>query len=65
MEKNSKLTSVNILKNVYRNFKITTIDGNMNLQKVVNRALDLYVKDESFKNTINNYNNLATTGSKY
>jgi hypothetical protein len=65
MEKNSKLTSVHILENVYRNFKITTIDGNMNLQKVVNRTLELYVKDESFRNTINNYNNLATTGSKY
>jgi len=65
MEKNSKLTSVHILENVYRNFKITTIDGNMNLQKVVNRTLELYVKDESFRNTINSYNNLATTGSKY
>ena len=65
MEKNSKLTSVHILDNVYRNFKIITIDGNMNLQKVVNRTLDLYAKDELFRNTINNYNNLATTGSKY
>jgi len=65
MEKNSKLTSVHILENVYRNFKITTIDGNMNLQKAVNRALDLYTKDETFRNTINEYNNLATTGSKY
>ena len=65
MEKNSKLTSVHILDNVYRNFKITTIDGNMNLQKLVNRSLDLYVKDEKFRNTINEYTNLATTGSKY
>ena len=65
MEKSSKLTSVHILDNVYKNFKITTIDGNMNLQKLVNRSLDLYVKDEKFRNTINEYNNLATTGSKY
>lgn len=65
MEKNSKLTSVHILDNVYKNFKITTIDGNMNLQKLVNRSLELYVKDENFRNTINNYTNLATTGSKF
>ena len=38
----TKLTSVNILDNVYKKFKVNTIDGNINLQKLVNRALDLY-----------------------
>ena len=65
MKGDSKLTSVHILDNVYKKFKITSIDGNMNLQKLVNRSLDLYAKDEKFRNTINDYNNLATTGSKY
>ena len=65
MENNSKLTSVHILDNVYKNFKIATIDGDINLQKLVNRSIDLYVSDENFRNTINNYSNLAATGSKY
>ena len=65
MKGDSKLTSVHILDNVYKKFKITSIDGNMNLQKLVNRSLDLYVNDENFKRTVDNHNNLATTGSKY
>ena len=60
-----KLTSVQVLDDVYKKFKITTIEGNMNLQKLVNRSLDLYIKNEEFRNTINNHNNLATTGSKF
>lgn len=65
MKEETKLTSVNILEDVYKKFKVSTQDGPMNLQKVVNRTLDLYNKDENFKNTIDNHLGLATTGSKY
>jgi hypothetical protein len=65
MKADTKLTSVNILDDVYRKFKIKSIEGSMNLQKLVNRSLDLYSKDENFRNTINNHNGLATTGSKF
>ena len=65
MKGTCKLTSVQVLDDVYKKFKITTIEGNMNLQKLVNRSLDLYIKNEEFRNTINNHNNLATTGSKF
>ena len=65
MKVEKKLTSVHILEDVYRKFKINAIDGNINLQKLVNRSLDLYVKDESFRNRINNYTDLAVSGSKY
>jgi hypothetical protein len=65
MKADTKLTSVNILDDVYRRFKIKSIEGSMNLQKLVNRSLDLYSKDENFRNTINNHNGLATTGSKF
>ena len=37
----------------------------INLQKLVNRSMDLYNKDENFRNTINNHVGLATTGSKF
>ncbi len=65
MKVETKLTSVNILDDVYKKFKIKSIEGSMNLQKLVNRSLDLYTKDENFRNSINNHNSLATTGSKF
>jgi hypothetical protein len=65
MKAETKLTSVNILDDVYRKFKVKSIEGSMNLQKLVNRSLDLYIKDENFRNAINNHNGLSTTGSKY
>ena len=65
MKVEKKLTSVHILEDVYRKFKINAIDSNINLQKLVNRTLDLYVKDESFRDKINNYTDLSVSGSKY
>ena len=65
MKVEKKLTSVHILDDVYKKFKVNAIDGNINLQKLVNRYLDLYIKNESFRNTINNYSDLSTTGSKF
>lgn len=60
-----KLTSVHVLDGIYKKFKVNAIDGSINLQKLVNRSLDLYVKDEKFRDTINNYTDLAVSGSKY
>lgn len=65
MKEETKLTSVNILTDVYKSFKISSLDDSMNLQKVVNRTLDLYNKDEKFRETIKNHTGLASTGSKY
>jgi hypothetical protein len=61
----TKLTSVNILDDVYKKFKIRSIEGSINLQKLVNRSLHLYDKDEKFRDTINNHNGLASSGSKF
>lgn len=65
MKAEKKLTSVHILDDIYKKFKVAAIDDNINLQKLVNRSLDLYVKDTNFRSTINNYNELAVSGSKY
>jgi len=65
MKIENKLTSVHVLDDIYKEFKVNAIDGNINLQKLVNRSLDLYIKDEKFRNTINNYTDLSATGSKY
>lgn len=61
----TKLTSVNILDDVYKKFKVTTFDGSMNLQKLVNRALDLYNTREEFRKTIDNHNNMTQNSSKF
>jgi hypothetical protein len=65
MKVEKKLTSVHILDNVYKKFKVKSIEGSINLQKLVNRSMDLYNKDENFRNIINNNNELAVSGSKY
>ena len=53
MEK--KLTSVHVVNVIYKKFKIKSIDSGLSLQKLVNRALDLYNIDENFKNKIDNH----------
>ena len=53
-----KLTSVKILKELYRDFKTKTVETEFTLQKLVNRSMDLYVLDKDFKNKIHSYNNL-------
>lgn len=65
MKAETKLTSVNILDDVYKKFKLTTIDGTINLQKLVNRSLDLFNKDDKFREMIINHNGLASSGSKF
>ena len=59
-----KLTSVKILKELYKNFKTKTLDDEFTLQKLVNRTMDLYVLDESFRDEIQSYDKLIPSGSK-
>ena len=59
-----KLTSVKILKELYKNFKIETLDDEFTLQKLVNRSMDLYVLDESFRDEIQSYDKLIPSGSR-
>ena len=59
-----KLTSVKILKELYRNFKVKTLDDEFTLQKLVNRSMDLYVLDTKFKSRIQKYDKLISSGSR-
>ncbi len=58
-----KLTSVKLLDNLYKKFKISNLDDNFTLQKLINRSMDLYVHDREFRSTINEYKNLKPSGS--
>ena len=59
-----KLTSVKILKELYKKFKTNTLDDEFTLQKLVNRSMDLYVLDTKFKDKIQSYDNLIQSGSR-
>ena len=65
MNKNSKLTSVKILEDLYKRFKSNTVNTDMNLQKITNRSIDLYLTDLHYKNKIETYDNLIVSGSHF
>ena len=50
--KETKLTTVKILSELYNNFKKDTIENEFTLQKLVNRSMFLYTTDNNFKDNI-------------
>tara|TARA_Y100000361_G_scaffold62457_1_gene54894 strand:+ start:1022 stop:1216 length:195 start_codon:yes stop_codon:yes gene_type:complete len=61
---NTKLTSVKILEGLYNKFKISTINNGMTLQKLTNRAINLYLEDEKFREQVESNDNLIVSSSK-
>ena len=59
-----KLTSVKVLKELYKKFKSCNLDDEFTLQKLVNRSMDLYLLDKNFNNQIKNWRNLKQSGSR-
>ena len=49
---NYKLTTVKVLSDNYSEFKVKTLNSDMTLQKLVNRAIHLYLSDKDFKKQI-------------
>jgi uncharacterized protein YbbC (DUF1343 family) len=61
-----KLTTVKVIKKLYdEDFKISTIQGGLNFQRLVNRTLDLYTKNEQFRKQLNEYTTLQISGSQF
>ena len=58
-----KLTSVKLVDNLFDEFKISSIRHKFNLQKLVNRAIHLYLEDEDFRKHIHNHTDLTVSGS--
>ena len=50
--KETKLTSVKIIDDLYRNFKSKVVQNGFNLQKLVNRSIFLYNKDSGYRKKI-------------
>ena len=63
--KNTKLTSVKILENLYERFKLNTVNTKMTLQKLTNRSVDRFLTDKQFKEEIETYDNLSVSGSNF
>jgi hypothetical protein len=55
---NTQLTSVKVDKDLFDNFKIECVKRKFSLNKLVNRAMDLYLNDESFRKQVTNITNL-------
>ena len=49
---NYKLTTVKVLSENYSKFKLKTIDSDMTLQKLVNRAIEQYLTDDKFEKNL-------------
>tara|TARA_B100000287_G_scaffold91108_1_gene83414 strand:+ start:1163 stop:1363 length:201 start_codon:yes stop_codon:yes gene_type:complete len=64
-KKETTLTSVKIFKNLYNDYKYLTVNDTMSFQKLVNRAVFLYINDENFKEKINETTDLKISGSNY
>lgn len=63
---NLKLTTVKVIKKLYdEDFKMVTIQGGLNFQRLVNRTLDLYTKNEEFRNKLNEHTALQVSGSQF
>ena len=60
-----KLTSVKVIQNLYDQFKHTSLDESFNLQKLVNRAIFLYIEDDDFRNKVNEVDDLKISGSSF
>ena len=58
-----KLTSVKVADNLFQDFKISSIKYKFNLQKLVNRAVHLYLNDEDFRKRLHNHTDLTISGS--
>jgi len=65
IKSDTKLTSVKIVKDLYNSFKHISLDSDLNLQKLVNRAILLYVENEEFRNKLNETDDLKISGSSF
>ena len=63
--KDTKLTSVKILNNLYERFKLKTVNTKMTLQKLTNRSVDMFINDENFRDSVETYSNLEVSGSNF
>ena len=65
MKEEIKLASVKVIKHLYETFKTKTVNSDMNLQRLVNRAIHQYLYEPDIRNQIETYDKLHTSGSQF
>ena len=65
MRSDTKLTSVKIITDLYKKFKGVALNEEFTLQKLVNRSMDKFLRDEEYKKSIVEYDNLHISGSNF
>lgn len=65
MAEKTQLTSVKILTDLYKSFKVFTITDGITLQKLVNRSLDLYMNNDEYRERLTKYTELQQSGSQF
>tara|TARA_B100000745_G_scaffold62926_1_gene37233 strand:+ start:42 stop:239 length:198 start_codon:yes stop_codon:yes gene_type:complete len=65
MISDTKLTSVKIITELYKKFKVVALNEEFTLQKLVNRSMDKYLKDDDYKKSIVEYDGLQISGSNF
>ena len=65
MRGETKLTSVKIISDLYKKFRSVALNEEFTLQKLVNRSMDKYLKEEEYKKSIVEYDNLQISGSNF
>ncbi len=61
--KNTKLTSVKVIEELYNSFKKETIGNDFNLQKLVNRSIYKYTTDDEFRDKLHEEDGLKDDGT--
>ena len=61
----TKLTSVKIITDLYKRFKGVALNEEFTLQKLINRSMDKFLKDEEYKKSIVEYDELHISGSNF
>ena len=56
METKEQLTSVKVDKELFDVFKLECVKRKFSLNKLVNRAMDLYLNSEEFRKQVTNHN---------
>ena len=58
-EKNQQLTSVKIDKDLFEQFRVECIKRKFSFQKLSERAIHLYLTDETFRRMVHNHSDLS------
>ena len=61
----TKTTSVKIIQDLYESFKRLNIGDDMNLQRLINRSIFLYMEDGEFREKLEDVDDLKVSGSSF